>query len=720
MTRNPCPVAESVDYLEERLASGALSHPRSRQLLREVLGLSQNVARGLATGNNLQQIESLAEQIMEENLDSEGTQTARRILETIREEREEFLSHIETHTCARGECPRLTPAPCQMACPAGIDIPGYLTLIGLGRHQEAIELIRRDNPFPWVCGLVCTHPCEFMCVRGRMDTPIAIMDLKGFAAERAMSESLYRNPEKAADNGRKVGIIGAGPGGLTAAYFLALWGYRVTLIEALPRAGGMMLVGIPRYRLPQEVIDREVALIQSLGVEIRLSTRLGRDVGLEDLRQEGFTAFVLAIGAHESFRLHIPGETDFPQVYPAVDFLKKISLDRKFLPGPKVAVIGGGNVAIDAARTCIRLGCEEVMVLYRRTRSEMPAHEEEVMEAEEEGVSFTFLTIPTEITGQSGEVTGIRCLRARLSEPDESGRQRPVPVKGSEHDIEVDAVIPAIGQDIDPQGLDAFGDLGWTRRRTIGTNTVTMETGQEGVFAIGDAVTGPATVVEAIGGGKRAAWAIHRYFEDIPQPTLPPVPVRRQKLDPLAVPAGVKAGLKRPEIQTLKTDRRKTTFQQVHLGLDEDRAAEEAKRCLRCDICIRCGRCVTICRDQMGVDALQLGYLDFDEPGPTDLNITAERCILCGACAENCPTGAMQMQDKGDERELRLCNTVLNRMKIEHCRLCGAVIGPARYHDFIARRIKDISPALKNDRICLQCARQHSARQQAEIQPPEE
>ncbi|MCF8106626.1 MAG: FAD-dependent oxidoreductase, partial [Desulfohalobiaceae bacterium] len=522
------------------------------------------------------------------------------------------------------------------------------------------------------------------------------------------------------DNGRKVGIIGAGPGGLTAAYFLALWRYRVTLIEALPRAGGMMLVGIPRYRLPQEVIDREVALIQSLGVEIRLSTRLGRDIGLEDLRQEGFTAFVLAIGAHESFRLHIPGETDFPQVYPAVDFLKKISLDHKFQPGKKVAVIGGGNVAIDAARTCIRLGCEEVTVLYRRTRSEMPAHEEEVMEAEEEGVSFTFLTIPTEITGQSGEVTGIRCLRARLSEPDESGRQRPVPVKDSEHDIEVDAVIPAIGQDIDPQGLDAFGDLGWTRRRTIGTNTVTMETGQEGVFAIGDAVTGPATVVEAIGGGKRAAWAIHRYFEDIPQPTLPPVPVRRQKLDPLPVPAGVKAGLKRPDIQTLKTDRRKTTFQQVHLGLDEDRAAEEAKRCLRCDICIRCGRCVTICRDQMGVDALQLGYLDFDEPGPTDLNITAERCILCGACAENCPTGAMQMQDKGDERELRLCNTVLNRMKIEHCRLCGTVIGPARYHDFIARRIKDISPALKNDRICLQCARQHSARQQAEIQPPEE
>ncbi|WP_027371149.1 NAD(P)-binding protein [Desulfovermiculus halophilus] len=719
MTEHVCPVTQTIDWLNGTLETNRVIHPRARQLVGEALARAQNVAQGRGRREDLQNLEELAQKIKNENISQASTEIAQELLQRLNDHFEVFASHIDTHTCPTSDCPQLTPAPCQMACPAGIDIPSYVTLIGQGRYDEAIEVIRKDNPFPWVCGLVCTHPCEFMCVRKRMDSPISIMDLKGFAAERAMSDRSYVNPEKSADNGHKVCVLGGGPGGLTAAYFLALWGYRVTVLEALPMAGGMMMVGIPRYRLPREVIDREVGMIEELGVELRLNTKLGRDTSLDDLKAEGFEAFVVAIGAHDSFKLMIPGEDDFAQVFPAVQFLRRVSVGDRRKPGRRVAVIGGGNVAIDAARTCVRLGCEEVSILYRRTHSEMPAHEQEVVEAEEEGVQFSFLTIPTEVVGANGRVTAIRCLRARLSEPDSSGRQRPVPVEGSEHDLEVDAVIPAIGQSIDPSGLQEWENLKWTRRNNMAVNTATMATPEPGVFAVGDVVTGPATVVEAIGAGKKAAWAVHRYIEDIPQPTLPPVPVRRRRLAPLQTRASLKADLKRPEIETLKNDRRRITFQQVHLGLPEDKAQQEAKRCLRCDICIRCGKCVDICRDQMGVDALHLGYLDFDHPGPTDLKITAERCILCGACATNCPTGAMQMRDKDGERVLMLCGTVLNRMKLEYCESCGTVLGPARYHDFISQRLQGISPALKGQRLCLQCARKESARNHAEIRPPD-
>ena len=266
-----------------------------------------------------------------------------------------------------------------------------------------------------------------------MDSPIAIKDLKAFAAERAMSAGEYLNPQKAADNGRKVCIVGAGPAGLTAAYYLALRGYGVTIIEALPMAGGMMMVGIPRYRLPREVIDREVAMIEDLGVEIRYNTKVGKDTTIEELRQEGFEAFFIGVGAHGCYKLGVAGEEDYPQVVDAIHFLLQVAMGERHKPGKRVAVVGGGNVAIDAARTCIRLGCEDVIILYRRTRSEMPASVEEVEQAEEEGVRFAFLTVPVEVIGGNGKLTGFKCLRAELGTADSSGRRRPVPVEGSDH-----------------------------------------------------------------------------------------------------------------------------------------------------------------------------------------------------------------------------------------------------------------------------------------------
>ncbi len=448
-----------------------------------------------------------------------------------------------------------------------------------------------------------------------------------------------------------------------------------------------MMVGIPRYRLPREVIDREVEMITDLGVEIRLNTRLGADVTIAQLREEGFEAFLATIGAHGSYKLMIPGEDDFPQVINAVGLLRRVALGDRRSPGKRVAIVGGGNVAIDAARTCIRLGCEEVTLVYRRSRSEMPAHVEEIHQAEEEGVKLCFLTVPKAVQGVDGKVTGLLCLRAELGPPDERGRRRPVPVEGSDHVIGVDAVIPAIGQTVETDSLAPFEDLKWSKRQTIVASGITMLTSIPGVFAAGDAVSGPATVVEAIGAGKRAAAAIDRTLQGIPQPEMPPVPVRRGRLECFEVPASTKMILKRPEMPLLNTDRRRITFQQVELGYSENAVREEARRCLRCDICGRCGHCVEVCRDQMGVNALQLGYLNFDHPGASDLRFTAEKCIACGACAANCPNEAMTMGDEEGERVLSLCGTTLNRLDLQRCEQCGAAIGTTRYLDFISQRL---------------------------------
>lgn len=661
---------------------------------------------------------ALATRLVWEGKDQACIEIGKELVSELQENREIFLSHLETRNCPLGDCIELSPAPCQMACPAGIDVPGYVTLIGQGRDDEAIELIRKDNPFPWVCGLVCTHPCEFMCVRGRIDQAVAIKNLKGFAAERAMSEGGYRNPPKAPDNGRKVCIIGAGPGGLTAAYYLALKGYRITVVEALPMAGGMLMVGIPRYRLPREVIDREVAMIEELGVEFRYHTRLGKDITLAELKEEGFEAFLIAVGAHSSYKMRVPGEEDFPQVLDAVEFLRRVSLGDRHMPGKRVAVIGGGNVAMDAARTCIRLGCDEVAVVYRRSRSDMPADEEEVVQAEEENVRLSFLTVPIEIEGDGNGLTRLRCLRTELGPEDESGRKRPLPVEGSDFFIEVDAVIPAIGQTVDRSGFESLNDLEWSRRNTIRVDRASMKTSMNIFFAAGDVVTGPATVVEAIGGGKRAADAIDRFFEGIPQPKMPPVPVRRQRLGFPEISAATKMSLTKPPMPMLKYDRRRITFQQVELGLNESSVREEAKRCLRCDICVRCGTCVDICRNKMGVDALQMGYLNFDRPGHTDFRMVGERCILCGACAANCPTGAMRMEDRDHERILSLCGTILNRLELVYCDGCGAALGPARYHDFVKKKTAELSLVSRSENLCVACGRKKAAGAHGEIMPP--
>jgi len=718
MTDKTCVVYETLTRLSELVDTGRFTHPKVRRRAEDLLQLVRDISTGRGGPSHLQaMLKAVATLVMEEP-EGLSSQVAHVVGDALDSSKEVFSSHIETHNCPTGDCDLLTPAPCQMACPAGIDVASYVALIGQGLYTEAVELIRRDNPFPWVCGLVCTHPCEFVCARGKIDAPIAIKDLKAFAAEHAISERRYANPPKAPDMEIRVCVIGAGPAGLTAAYYLALKGYRVTVIEGLPYAGGMMMVGIPRYRLPREVIDREVAFIEELGVKFRFDTWLGHDTTIDQLRSEGFEAFFVSTGAHSCFDLGIKGEKQFPQVISALTFLRNVAMGERHIPGKRTMVIGGGNVAIDAARTLIRLGCEEVILLYRRTRSEMPANVEEVKQAEEEGVRLVFLTIPLEVLGDGKKVMGLKCLRARLAEPDEKGRRKPVPVEGSEHVIKIDSVVSAIGQRIDRWGLETVQELRWSKWGTLMADTITSATSAEGIFSGGDLVLGPATVVEAIGAGKRAADGIDRYLRGLPQPKMPPVPRRRMRVDWTEVPASTKMTLRRPGMPLLGPERRRITFQQVELGFDDATARQEARRCLRCDICKRCGKCVDVCRDKMGIDALRFGYVGAGTPDPTDFRVTAERCILCGACATNCPTGAISLTDKDGERILSLCGTVLCRERLELCDRCGAVVGPARYLDYVKKRTAAVTEAFGGRLLCDRCIRQATAGSKSGITIP--
>ncbi len=328
---------------------------------------------------------------------------------------------------------RESSAPCQLNCPAGIDVPSYIALIGQGRYEDAVNLIRKDNPFPWVCGLVCPNPCESWCQRRYLDKALCIKDLKGLAAKMVMGNGgNYQIPEPKNHYEEKIAVIGSGPAGLAAAYFLAWEGYPVTVFEAMPEPGGLLIAGIPEFRLPRQVVRREIDAIKAMGVEIVVNTPVGADLTLDHLRAQGFKAFFLGIGAWHGHLIGIQGEDEYPQVISALRFLKDVAFGLKIKPADKVAIVGGGNAAVDAARTCVRLGSQSVSIVYRRTRSEMPAHFEEIIQMAEEGIHVHQLTIPSKVIGSYGKVDFLECVMASLGEPDETGRRRPVAVPGSE------------------------------------------------------------------------------------------------------------------------------------------------------------------------------------------------------------------------------------------------------------------------------------------------
>ena len=528
--------------------------------------------------------------------------------------------------------------PCKSACPILTDAREYIQLIAERRFEEAFAAIRKQNPLPGICGRICTHPCEVSCKRGQVDEPIAIAALKRFASDGAWKDQ-YEAGLPSKSTGHKVAVIGSGPAGLAAAHDLGLLGHHVTIFEALPVLGGMLRVGVPAYRLPKDVVDEEIRAILDLGIEVKTGVRIGEEIKLTELSEQGYKAVFVAIGAHKDRKLGIVGEDQLEGVVSAVSFLRTVNQGENPNVGKKVAVIGGGNTAVDSPRCLLRMGAETVHMVYRRSRNEMPAAQEEIEEAIHEGVQLSYLTSPLEILGKEGHVSALKLIKNELGEPDTSGRRSPRPVPGSEFTLDVDMVIAAIGQAPDSSFL--ANELGVTERgkRIHVEDPYTLMTTHPGIFAGGDAVTGPATVVEAISAGKRAAISIDLYLRGEPLPTIEPAEeVKREKLSSTFIEKTGKFA--RCRKITLPMDDRLKGFEEVESVLAEDLATKEALRCLHCYLgaridkekCISCLTCVRVC---------PLGIPTTSKMGEIAINPFA--CQACGMCVLECPVRAIDI-----------------------------------------------------------------------------
>lgn len=570
-------------------------------------------------------------------------------------------------------------APCQLNCPARTDCQGYVGLIANGEYEAALKLIKNKVSLPASIGRVCPHPCETACRRGKVDEAINIAQLKAFAADMDLNSDSYL-PEKNAPTGKKIAIIGGGPAGLTAAYRLAISGHEVTVYDMMEKMGGMLRYGIPQYRLPKEVLDKEITIIEKLGVKMINGVKLGKDFTIASLKAQN-EAVIVAVGAWKSSSMRTPGE-ELNGIYGGIDFLRAVALKQEINIGDKVVICGGGNTAMDACRTAVRLGAKEVYCVYRRTRNEMPAEDIEITEAEEEGVQFKFLTNPISFNGEDGKVKSVTLQLMELGEPDASGRRRPVAIEGKTEELDVDSVIIAIGQKLVNEDVS---ELKLTDRGNIEADIDTFKTNIEGVFAIGDATNrGASIAIEAIGEANRCALSIDAYLngEDI-ETRVPYISRRDEEL--IDFQSKEKCPARKPKV--LSAAERKNNFDEVCLGYTEEDAKAEASRCLECgckeyykckllsvaqryDIhperfkgempqkytadsnefiernsakCILCGLCVRSCKEVMNISAIGLLGRGFKtEVAPAfNLPLDQTKCTNCGLCVELCPTGAL-------------------------------------------------------------------------------
>ncbi len=572
-----------------------------------------------------------------------------------------------------GDC----KAPCYMACPTHQDIQGYVGLIANGEEKKALELIKQDNPLPASIGRVCPHPCEEKCRRAHLEGAVSICALKRFAADSYM-DYIPACEEK---NGKKVAVVGAGPAGLSCAYFLAIKGYSVEIFEAEENGGGMLRYGIPAYRLPKDILDQEIKNIEKMGVEIHYNKRLGKDFTVQSLKGD-FDAVFVAIGAWSASKLGCNGE-DAEGVLGGIDVLYRVAKGENVDLGKKVCVVGGGNTAIDAVRTAVRLGAEEVTLVYRRTENEMPAEPDEIRDAKAEGVQFKFLCSPIEVLSENGKVKGIKLQKMELGEPDASGRISPVAIDGATELIECDTVISAIGQKVIGSDIDS---LELTRKSTISVDETTFMTSVDGVFAAGDVINkGPDIAVRAIAGGKYAARSIDCWFKGVSvPPELPDYSVNKN-FNPEILNGTPE--IDRTEIRLVDAHIRNKNFNEAAFTFTKEEAIKEASRCLECGCsavyscellpyardydafamklqgktrqyakdkshpfiirdnnkCILCGQCVRACKEISGTENLGLFGRGFGTLplSAFDLPLGESKCVSCGACVNVCPTGAL-------------------------------------------------------------------------------
>jgi NADH-quinone oxidoreductase subunit F len=546
---------------------------------KRMLEILERICGGEGEMEDIQRLQDLGRFIKESSLCGLGQTAPNPVLSAIRHFREEFVAHIRDRHCEAGVCPSLVLAPCLSACPAGVHVPGFVSLVAEGRYAEALRLHRERNPFAAVCARVCFHTCENHCRRSSLDDAVAIRGVKRFMVDQEVTIQKPEVREDAANAARKIAVVGAGPAGLTCAYFLARLGYRPVVFESEPRPGGMLVQAIPAYRLPRETLAREIRMIESLGVEIQTGQRLGRDFTLADLHQQGFEAVFLGIGAPDGLALDIPGK-DAKGIVESMNFLREYNIRGSVPVGRNVVVIGGGNAAIDAARTALRLGSESVTVVYRRTREQMPAYAEEIEAAQEEGVILRTLCSPEQFVVEGGKVVGVACRRMTLGDFDRTGRRRALAGKDEALEtIRCDQVILAVGQGLDARKLLAPVEVELASDGWVKADAVTGRTSVPWLFAGGDAVSGPSSVVAAIGAGERAAVGIdaqltgaqHAFWRDYEEvktdydPDADPVPYPREELNVIGLA------------------RRRNNFDEVEQPWNEAKARRQAKRCLRCD-----------------------------------------------------------------------------------------------------------------------------------------